>query len=265
MEMKFSKYHGLGNDFIIIDYQENMDYSALAKQICHRHYGLGADGVIVCKIDPLEMLFYNQDGSRGTMCGNGMRCFAKYLVDEKLINQPRFSVQTLAGNIEVMINEADISVNMGKPNFSSQDLKIKTNLDVFLKQELLGVQVSSVFIGTIHTVVFVDDLDGVVNSDLGYQICHHEIFADQTNVNFVEVVDYQNFKVRTYERGVGWTLACGTGACASFIIGRLEKKCQDKVFINFENGYLQIQMTTDGHILMHGPAVKVAYGFYYLL
>lgn len=262
MEIKFSKYHGLGNDFIIVDYQEHIDYHLFAKKVCNRQLGIGADGLIVCKLQPLEMLFYNQDGSRGTMCGNGMRCFGKYLLDKRYIKKSNFLVQTLAGKIKVTINDDRISVNMGKPIFTTKDLKINTNLDVFLNQELLGVRVSSVFIGTIHTVVFVEDLKTVLNNDLGYRICHHPIFAVQTNVNFVEVKDNQNFKVRTYERGVGWTLACGSGACASFIIGKLENKCQDNVFVNFVNGYLQIQEIEDGSILMCGPAVKVASGLY---
>jgi len=262
MEIKFSKYHGCGNDFIIIDENEELDYQILAPKICNRYIGIGADGLIVVKKKKLEMLFYNNDGSISTMCGNGIRCFAKYCLDNNIVNEKNFDVITKAGLINIEeVSPDKYLVNIGKPSFKTSDLKMNTNLSSYLKQNLFNTEVSSVLIGTVHTVVFVERLEEVIKTDLGEKICNAEVFTDKTNVNFVEVIDKDNFKVRTYERGVGWTHACGTGACASFIIGSLENKCNNEVNIHFKYGSLKISKR-DEDIYMCGPAVKIASGLY---
>lgn len=262
MEVNFNKYHGCGNDFIIIDYQEGLDFSDFAKKVCHRYIGIGADGLIVVKKDPLEMIFYNQDGSRGTMCGNGIRCFGKYCLENKIVTNNEFAVQTLAGVMLLTTDKKNIKVNMGVPSYSTEKLQMNVTTPSFVHQYLYNYMVSAVFIGTIHVVVFVDDLEEIIKTDLGAKICYDPIFKDHANVDFVEVVDRNNFKVRTYERGVGWTLACGTGASASFVIGHLDNKCDGHVNIHFPYGVLYIEKDLDNNIFMSGGAEKICSGVY---
>lgn len=264
--MKFSKYHGCGNDFIIIRYEQNLDYENIAIQVCNRNIGIGADGLIVVKENPLEMIFYNADGSRGTMCGNGIRCFAKYCYDEQLVNEKQFSVKTLAGDMNINLFDEDIfwvRVDLGKPSFNNEYTKIDSDVIPFFNQELLTtkgvIPVDSLFMGTVHTVVWVSTLEAALDTSLADEICNYPLFKDRTNVNFVKVVNSENFVIRTYERGVGWTKACGTGAAASFVVGKIKGKCKEKIMVHLEYGMLEISEEND-HIIMNGPAKMIAKG-----
>lgn len=256
----FYKYHGLGNDFIIINDEESMNYHTFAQVVCHRQLGIGADGLIVVKQHPLEMLFFNQDGSQGTMCGNGLRCFARHVVDDGLQRDATFNVLTKAGEYVVAMMDDLIQIEMGKPDFSPLRMDIDTTKKEWINETMDGVLVSAVFTGTTHGVVFVDDLDAIVMTDMGYQLHQHPLFKSKANINFVQVINSQHFRVTTYERGVGWTLACGTGACASFVIGERLGYCQKKVRIEFKYGSLQIEFNEQGHVLMTGPATLIAKG-----
>lgn len=258
--MKFNKYHGLGNDFIIVE-EQPLDYSELAKKICDRHIGVGADGLIIVKKNPLTMLFYNADGSEGTMCGNGLRCFGKYCQDHKVGSGPLLEVQTLAGPKTVeFLKDNLFKTNLGKPIFDPEIMQIHTTEREFLNQPLFGVRVSAVFTGAIHAVVFVLNADSVQVQELGQRISNHPIFGDRANVDFVQVIDRGNFSVRTYERGVGWTMACGTCAAASFIIGKSKGYCDDEVTVSFPLGKVFIQGNEDGEIFLTGPAEKICSG-----
>ncbi len=258
--MKFNKYHGLGNDFIIVE-EQTLDYSELAKKVCDRHIGVGADGLIIVKKDPLTMLFYNADGSEGTMCGNGLRCFGKYCKDHKVALGPLLEVQTLAGIKTVEFLKDDLyKTNLGKPVFDSEIMQIHNTESKFLNQPLFGVRVSAVFTGAIHAVVFVLNVDSVQVQELGERISNHPIFGDRANVDFVQVIDRENFLVRTYERGVGWTMACGTGAAASFVIGKNKGYCDEEVTVSFPLGKVLVQSHADGEILLTGPAKKICSG-----
>ena len=260
--MKFSKYHGLGNDFIIIE-EGPYDYANLALDICDRHIGVGADGLIVVNADPLVMTFYNMDGTEGTMCGNGLRCFGQYCMDNHLVTKTQFEVRTKSGMKSLQYLGDNIwQSRLGIPNFDPKIMNIATNEPQFINEPLLGMRVSAVFTGTTHVVVFVLNINSEQVLELGEKICNHPIFQSQTNVNFVQVVDRMNFIVRTYERGVGWTLACGTGAAASFVIGRLKDYCGNEVNIQFALGHVRVKQDENQEIILIGPAQKICFGEY---
>lgn len=274
MMIKFAKYHGCGNDFIIVS-EENikgLDFSELALKVCHRGTGIGADGFIIVRTEPeLEMVFYNQDGSRAPMCGNGIRCFAKYCFDYGICKEKEYDVSTLAGIMRVKVLKTDdefiVEIGMGKPLFEPETFGVYETTD-FLNKDIetsFGtVNVSSCFMGTVHTVVLVENVDAVNVEALGAEISNHPIYTEKTNVNFVEVMDKNTLKIKTYERGAGLTYACGTGACASLVIANLKGKCDDTVDVILPFGTLHITKTNEEEVRMAGPAVKIADGVYYL-
>lgn len=252
--------HGCGNDFCVIQYKEKEDYSLLAKRLCDRRFGVGADGLIIVKENPLEMIFYNQDGSRASMCGNGIRCFARYVYEKKLVSSKQFECLTMAGIMRVEITEEDpfsCRVDMGCPSYSNSMIHISDDIQSFgrlLTIDGYSLTIYSFFMGTIHTVIFVDSLESDVIR-LAEKICKNRLFKNQTNVNFVHLIDDKNIEIKTYERGVGWTLACGTGACASVVACvRLKLTCR-KVLVKLPYGNLRIEVTKKENVFMEGPAV----------
>ncbi|MGL5757153.1 MAG: diaminopimelate epimerase [Paraclostridium sp.] len=272
--MNFWKLHGVGNDFIAIDGRfDNIDcndYSDLAKKVCHRHFGVGADGLLIVKnsdICDVEMVYYNSDGSRANMCGNGLRCFCKFVYDNNIVQNNEFSVYTLDGikKISLSIEKEkikNIRVNMGKPNFNPNNIPVNTNKEVFINEKLIinnkELEVSSVLMGVPHTIVFVDKL---VKEDIykyGNLIEKNEIFPQKTNVNFVKINDKDNIQVYTWERGCGYTLGCGTGMTASVIIANYLGKVNNIVNVNSEGGTVKIEIIDD--IYMIGNAVKICEG-----
>lgn len=265
----FAKYHGCGNNFIIVKEAEvaGQDYSCLAQSLCSTAVGIGADGLIIVREEPaLEMVFYNMDGSRAPMCGNGIRCFAAFCYDNGICTEAVYPVQTLAGEMIVNLIETDpftVKISMGKPSFRSEDFGVLNGSETFLDQQLETTEgtftVSSCFMGTVHTVVWVDDFP---SEEAASQLSNHPVFTEKTNVNFVKLLDSATLEIKTYERGVGFTFACGTGACASLVMGVREGKTDYKVTVRLPYGQLIIQQLPDGEITMAGPAVKVAEGTY---
>lgn len=263
----FTKYHGCGNHFIIVEESDvvNKDYTQVAIDMCHPHTGLGADGLMIVKRNPLTMLFYNQDGSMAPMCGNGIRCFANYVYD-KGCKQTSFEVITGAGTMLIDVKQEQpfrVEINMGKPNWDISMLHLSSikdmeeyTLDVLDKTYTLH----SVFLGTIHTVAFVHSIDMEEVAIYGKAICEHPLFKQKTNVNFVCVDDSENIHVMTYERGVGITQACGTGCCASVVFANKLNKTKDNVQVHLPLGTLKIRI--DDEVYMDGPAKKVASGHY---
>lgn len=257
--MEFYKMHGCGNDFCIIEYEEKEEYSHLAKQLCDRRFGVGADGLIVVKPKPLEMIFYNQDGSRASMCGNGIRCFARYVYEKKLVTTKEFDCLTLAGIMKIEITSENpflCRVDMGKPSFSNAMIHVSDDIKSFgrlLTVDGYTLTIYSFFIGTIHTVIFVDSLEADVVL-LAEKICKNRLFRKQTNVNFVHLIDESHIEVKTYERGVGWTLACGTGACASVVTCIRLKLTKNKVFVKLPYGSLKVEVNKKENVFMEGPA-----------
>ncbi|WP_314063264.1 diaminopimelate epimerase [uncultured Vagococcus sp.] len=257
--MKVRKYNGCGNDFVIIDDRAGLDYNTLAQELCQDSQ-FDTDGLIGVKQEPLEMIFYNRDGSRAPMCGNGIRCFAKYVYEAGIVTEKEFPVETLAGTLTVRITQEEpfeCRVQMGQAYYDNQ-LIGASDQESFQQRTIelsTGmVEITSLFVGTIHTVVFVEDAVAEIELSRGSEICHHPLFKEQTNVNFVQVLNEQELLVRTFERGVGWTLACGTGCCAAYVVARdLGKVTSQPVIVHLEQG--QLEISGDAEIIMAGPAV----------
>ncbi|MDO4264877.1 MAG: diaminopimelate epimerase [Eubacteriales bacterium] len=279
MKLSVTKYHGCGNDFIITGYKEAVekyaDIPRLVREICDRHTGIGADGMILVKEDPLEMVYYNQDGSRAPMCGNGIRCFAAYCYDEFVCREVNYPVATLAGEMLVKRISEDpflVQIEMGEPDYAPEKIGVDPAL---LKGELLWghslklssgkeVKLCSFFLGTIHTIVFADDAFGAENEAIGREICHHPLFSEQTNVNFVHVADDAHINLQTYERGCGMTLACGTGASASALCTYKLGLTGPSVEVRLPKGSLHIDVHDGEKVRLTGPAVRIMSGVYEL-
>lgn len=274
--MKFWKLQGIGNDFIAIDgrndYIDNNNYGDLAKKVCHRRFSVGADGLLVVKDNDeadVEMVYYNSDGSRASMCGNGLRCFAKFVYDNNIVNKDEFKVYTLDGIKKIKIDLNDnkdinsITVNMGRGSFQSNNIPVDTDKEVFINEKIHILDkefiVSSMLMGVPHTVVFVDDINMEEIHKYGPIIEKHEIFPQNTNVNFVKIIDNKNILVRTWERGCGYTLGCGTGMTASVIISNFLNKVDKSVNVTSEGGSIKISLIND-EAYMSGKAQKICEG-----
>lgn len=274
MIIPFQKYHGLGNDFILLDEKTWADLperkrTDLIVSICDRHTGVGADGLIVVQSNPLEMVYYNQDGSRADMCGNGLRCFSRYVIDNEIRRERNFDVDTLAGTRQVSIPDFDhISLDLGQADFHPGKLAVQDNQNLWKQslpdEELKDIVLYPLYMNTIHTVVFVDDnlpWDEKNFAKLGEAICHHPAFTKGTNVNFVRVLDDHSIEMRTYERGCGMTLACGTGAAAAAVAANKVKNLQSPIRVVLERGDLDIMLDGD-RVSLCGPARRIAKGEY---
>ncbi|MFT5170814.1 MAG: diaminopimelate epimerase, partial [Candidatus Marinamargulisbacteria bacterium] len=273
-----SKMHGLGNDFILINALDqrldDFNLSEVSQQLCDRRMGVGADGVIyVLKSDQsdLQMRVYNSDGSEPEMCGNGIRCFAKYAYDEKIVDREVFSVETAAGIMvpALIVNEGRVNaveVDMGEPSLEKSALSMTAGEKTqFINEPLivdgLSFDVTCVSMGNPHAVVFVDDLKTIDLERLGPLFEKHEAFPKKTNVEFVQVISDSEAVVIVWERGAGETMACGTGACASVVAGVLNQKLSRKVNVHLPGGTLRIEwQASDKHVMMMGPATNVFKG-----
>lgn len=266
--MRFTKMHGLGNDFIFFENLDNidMDYSAMAIRMCHRQLGIGADGIIAVlpsKVADLRMRIINADGSEANMCGNAIRCFGKYAYERGLVKSKTCRIETFAGIIipEVITeNEKVISVrvNMGKPNTERKFIPMLGN-----EKEAIQVPVqigdrkfhlTSLLMGVPHTMIFVPDLNAIELEKTGRAVEKHHLFPKGTNVNFVEVVSRDRVKLQTWERGAGATLACGTGSCASAVASAINNYTGRNVSVELQYGQLDIEWAEDGTVFMTGPA-----------
>lgn len=256
MNIHFSKMQGLGNDFILVDYEKGYDYPTLAKKMCDRHFGIGADGLIV--VNPEDMKsketdsswhIYNSDGSEPQMCGNGIRCFSKYVYSKNLINKKDFSVNTLAGTIKPKIlDNGLVQVNMGKPVLSSD--KIPVNIENILNFKINAEDkifaASTVSMGNPHCIIFTDENTEFYAKKYGSSIENNELFPEKTNVEFVQILSKNHLKLDVWERGCGITLACGTGSCATAVAGILNGLIENKVQIDLPGGSLFIEW--DGNV-----------------
>lgn len=268
--MDFVKMHGLGNDFVFIEDKtgQDKDYTALAHAMCNRHTGIGADGLIVIvdsRVADVRMRIINSDGSEAEMCGNGIRCFAKYVYDSGIIEKKQFTVETPAGIMEPEItvgadNKAElITINMGRPSFNRSEIPME-GTDGRVLNEDLGVdgenwKITSLLMGVPHTVTYVDDVDSVDIEKIGPLFEKHEAFPKHTNINFAQQMDDRTVKVRTWERGAGATLACGTGSCSVAVASFLNGRTGREVDIQLPLGTLHIEYREeDGNVYMTGPA-----------
>ena len=282
-KIKITKMQGLGNDFVILDYSEyektGMDMSVLAKKLCDRNFGIGADGMIIPNLKPqaqsykgsektfvpdLAWYFYNSDGTTAQMCGNGIRCFAKYARDKKLIHSNQFSVGTLAGVIvPEILEDGNVKVNMSKPVLTPAKIPFKgeTNLNYDLKIDDKNFKINAVSMGNPHCIIFTDGSEDLLTmaKKYGPNIENHPLFPEKTNVEFIKIKSRNEIDLRVFERGCGITLACGTGACASVVAGILNNLTENKVKVNLLGGALTIEWqdsTDDSNhdVFMSGPA-----------
>jgi diaminopimelate epimerase len=278
MVIEFVKMHGLGNDFIVVENIEPMKHQPqqMAQRLCCRNTGIGADGLILVKksaIADLRMQIFNSDGSEAEMCGNGIRCFAKYAYERKIVSKTEFTVETLAGIMkpQLQLGAAGlvemVRVDMGAPSFDGKLIPLAAeagpaSLNFSIDIEGSQFTVSSVLVGVPHTMVFVPDISKVDVSAVGPAIERHPFFPKKTNVNFVEIVNGSHIKMRTWERGAGQTLACGTGACASVVAGTATARLAGAVSVELALGRLFIEWNQEeGKVFMTGPAEEVFYGF----
>ena len=270
--MQFTKVHGLGNDFIILDGRtESRDYPALARKLCHRQTGIGADGLLIIEysdVADIRMRIVNEDGSEAEMCGNGIRCFAKYVYQQKIVDKTEFAVETLAGIMrpKLVMQGADVTgvtVDMGEPVLECAEIPVVgEGRCVGREMTVQGhtLRYTTVLVGVPHTLIYVDDPTDKKWMNMGWDIEHASVFPKRSNVNFAKVVDDHTLEMRTFERGCGPTLACGTGACSAAVASYLNGRTGRSVDINIELGTLHIDWAEDNHVYMTGPAEIVFTG-----
>ena len=273
--MKFTKMHGCGNDYVYINcFEETVkNPEEAAKIVSDRHYGIGSDGLIlICPSDKADfrMAMYNLDGSEGKMCGNGVRCIAKYVYDHHLTDKTRISLETLGGikYLDLNIKNGKVEtvvVDMGEPVLTPEDIPVAVsgNQAVNIPLEVDGKvwYMTCISMGNPHAVVFVDNTKDLDLEKIGPKFEKHPIFPEQVNTEFVHVIDRHTVDMRVWERGSGETLACGTGACATAMACILNHMTDDEVLIHLLGGDLLIRYDREtNHIFMTGPAAEVFSG-----
>lgn len=261
--------HGLGNDFILIDARgrRTPNLSRVVKKLSHRRFGIGFDQALLLlssrKAD-FRMEVYNADGGRVEMCGNGIRCLARYIWDRGLSKKDTLSIETLAGVIKPRRVGNLIEVDMGEPILEGSKIPVKINgrpIDYPLVVGDREFRITCVSMGNPHCVIFVEDVDRFPVGRYGPLIETHPLFPKLTNVEFVEVLDEKGLKMRVWERGSGETMACGTGACAGVVAGVLKNLVQRKLTVHLPGGDLKIEYSNkDNHLYMRGPAHEVFKG-----
>lgn len=272
--MKFTKMQAAGNDFVLINGFEYhiQDYGQVSKKLCDRRFGVGADGFMICKESEtadIEMIYYNSDGSRGEMCGNGIRCFSKFVYDNNIIKKEHFTVETLSGIKTIWLEvengiAKEIRVDMEKAVFEAYKVPVHMNREKVINEKIvvdnMEFQISTILVGVPHTVIIVDDISGININQIGKKIESLDIFPKKTNVNFIKIISPKEINIYTWERGAGRTLGCGTGSCASVVIGNLLDKLEDKVLVNTEGGKLTVELDEDYKIYMTGDAQTIFTG-----
>jgi diaminopimelate epimerase len=271
MKIKFTKMHGAGNDFIVVDARrKKLPYpEKVAKALCERHFAVGADGLILLlnsKKADYRMRIFNPDGSEPEMCGNGIRCFARYIADKKISKKTLLLVETKAGIIKPEILHNGVKVDMGEPILDKPNIPMIGNHEPAINESIQlkdrhEVRITAVSMGNPHAIIFVKDLDSYPVESTGRSVEIHSNFPNKTNVEFVEITGEKTMKVRVWERGVGETLACGTGACASLVASVLNGKIGRKANVHLPGGILTIEWDdSDNHVYMTGPAETVFEG-----
>ena len=270
--MKFTKMHGLGNDYVYVNcFEEKIDNPpAVARFVSDRHFGIGSDGLIMInpsKTADFEMEMYNADGSRGEMCGNGIRCVAKYVYDYGLTDKTQISVETLGGikYLDLTVEDGKVSlvkVDMGKPELEADRIPIISEREQVIDEpiEVDGKEyhMTGVSMGNPHAVIYVDDVKGLDLEKTGPKFENHERFPKRINTEFVHCIDRQTVEMRVWERGSGETLACGTGACAVAVSSILNNLTDTQVTVKLLGGDLQIEWDREkDRVFMTGPATVV--------
>lgn len=273
--MRFTKMHGCGNDYVYVDCTNTKieKPSEVARLVSDRHFGIGADGLIlICPSEKADfrMEMYNADGSEGRMCGNGVRCIAKYVYDFGLTDKTGISLETKGGTkyleLEVINGiVSKVTVDMGSPILEADLIPVRSE-----KTQVIGEKINilnqeynmtCVSMGNPHAVVFVEDVDTFQVEQVGLEFEKNSIFPEQVNIEFIQIIDTKNIKMRVWERGSGETLACGTGACASVVAGVLNGLIEEEVTVHLLGGDLEIFYDQERNsVIMKGPATVVFTG-----
>jgi len=276
--LKFTKMHGIGNDFVMVnalaDPPEEASLPELSRRMNDRKFGIGGDGLILVlqsKQADYRMRMFNPDGSEAEMCGNGIRCFAKYLFDRRMITEPSLKVETKAGikSLKLLTRAGKVEavrVDMGVPKLDRSDLDMHGDpgkvIAEGIKADGRRFEITGVSMGNPHVVIFEDALENFPVSRYGPAIETHKSFPKRINVHFVKVCNQGEIVTRTWERGAGETLACGTGACACVVAGVLNNKTGRNVEVHLPGGDLRIEWTGDNRVMMTGPAEEVFEGVF---
>ena len=270
--MKFTKMEGLGNDYVYVNcLKETVEYpEKIAVKVSDRHFGIGSDGLILIKPSKVAdfcMDMYNADGSRSEMCGNGIRCVAKYVYDYGLTDKTSISVETLAGikylDLQVKDGTAKmVTVNMGAPEFVSNRIPVKSDKEILVDEPIEAAgrvyRMTCVSMGNPHCVVFVEDTETFPLEEIGPAFEAHSLFPNRVNAEFVQVLDRRTVNMRVWERGTGETLACGTGACASAVACILNDLTEDEITLHLLGGDLLVRWDRKQNLVyMTGPATVV--------
>ncbi len=276
--MKFTKMHGAGNDYVYINcFEEQVDRPReLAVEVSQRNFGIGSDGLILIMpsaVADVRMRMFNADGSEAEMCGNGVRCVAKYAHDHGLVDKTQIRVETGNGVLDLALDVGSsgrverVTVNMGTPGLTRGVLPMTGPADeqvVSLPVEVDGqtFEITCVSMGNPHCVIYVADVDSFPVAEVGPKLENHPLFPKRINVEFVQVVSPSEVRQRTWERGAGETLACGTGASAVTVAGVLTGKTERRIVNHLRGGDLQLEWLENGPVMMTGPAVEVFSGDY---
>lgn len=276
--IRFTKMHGIGNDYIYINCMESMPdrLPELAEEMSDRHFGVGGDGIVlICPSDKADfrMRMFNNDGSEARMCGNASRCIAKYVHDHKLTEKTRISLETLSGIKVLSLNMStdgeveSVTVDMGEPELTAAEVPVRCASERMVETPVTtswgNVGVTAVSMGNPHGVVFVDRIEDVPFETLGPELEKHPMWPDRANIEFLQVISPSEARMRVWERGTGETLACGTGACASAVAAALTGRCGREVTVHLRGGDLNIRWAENNHVLMTGSATEVFEGNYY--
>lgn len=270
--MKFTKMQGLGNDYVYVNCFDEIveNPSELARYVSDRHFGIGSDGLIMInpsRVADFEMEMYNADGSRGEMCGNGIRCVAKYVYDYGLTDKTSISVETLGGikYLDLTVEEGKVTlvkVDMGRPELKPELIPVIAEGDQVVNEPVVvdgkEYRMTGVSMGNPHVVVYIEDVQGLDIEEVGPRFENHERFPKRINTEFARVIDRKTVEMRVWERGSGETLACGTGACAVAVSSILNGLTDRKVTVKLLGGDLQIEWDQEAdRVYMTGPAVTV--------
>lgn len=276
MKLTFTKMHGTGNDYIYVDlFQQKLEnQEEVAKVVSDRRFGIGSDGLIC--IAPSEtadcrMIMYNADGSEGAMCGNGIRCVAKYVYDRGIVPKDHMSIETKSGikQLELTVEEGKVvyvKVNMGEAVLKPSEIPVQAEGEDFIARQIeaggRSYTVTCVSMGNPHCVVFTEGIDGLDLEKTGPLFENHPLFPDRINTEFVEVIDDHTLKMRVWERGSGETVSCGTGTCAATVAAVLNGHCPrgEEVEVRVRGGALYDTYLENGEVLMKGPATEVFQG-----
>jgi len=271
--------HGLGNDFVLVNgFREKIegDMGELARRICDRRFGIGSDGLIFLlpsDVADIKMRMFNPDGSEAEMCGNGIRCLARLAYEEGLVQGTVIRVETLAGIVvPELILEGDkvsrVRVDMGEPKLLRREISMlgegDTAIEIPLEVEGEIWEATCLSMGNPHCVIFVPRIEEAPVTELGPKLEHHPLFPQRTNVEFIQIQNPREIKMRVWERGAGETLACGSGACAAAVASALTGRTEREVVVHLPAGDLHIDWAANNHVFMSGPATRVFEGVYYL-